>query len=95
MDTKHFVHLEKFLSHYLLTGNKLHLSKWIVVYHPFAFLPNALHILSLQMEYFQDDLFPPTRDTSKPTMSATEWVNGDNYQHPFVKLRPSDMQPRK
>jgi len=47
------------------------------------------------MEYFQDDLFPPTRDTSKPTMSATEWVNGDNYQHPFVKLRPSDMQPRK
>ncbi|KAK3780932.1 hypothetical protein RRG08_052087 [Elysia crispata] len=47
----------------------------------------------VKMEFFQDDLYPPTRVTWKPTMTAAEWLSGLNRQPQTISLRPPDMAP--
>ncbi|TPX31727.1 hypothetical protein SmJEL517_g05008 [Synchytrium microbalum] len=47
----------------------------------------------LKKEYFQDDLYPPIRDTTTPLLSAEQWASGQNYEWKFVSLAPSDMTP--
>ena len=32
---------------------------------------------ALQMEYFQDDVFPDTKVTWEPALTATEWFSGN------------------
>ncbi|KAK4053254.1 hypothetical protein OIO90_004028 [Microbotryomycetes sp. JL221] len=44
-------------------------------------------------EYFQDDIFVPTRDVETPSLSANEWIQGKNEPLKLVELRPSDMKP--
>ncbi|GFS07500.1 coronin [Elysia marginata] len=49
----------------------------------------------VKMEFFQDDLYPPTQVTWKPTMTAAEWLSGSNRQAETISLRPPDMTPCK
>ena len=51
--------------------------------------------LSVQPEYFQDDLFPDTPVEGEPTMTSSEWFGGANTQPKRVSLRPADMKPCK
>lgn len=44
-----------------------------------------------QADYFQDDLFPPTRAVWKETLSSTEWFNGVNKTPLRVSLQPNGM----
>jgi len=46
-----------------------------------------------RMELFQDDLFPPTRDTSVSVMTASEWFGGESKMPATLNLQPSGMQP--
>ena len=47
------------------------------------------------MEYFQDDIFPDTAVTWKPTLTAAEWLMGTNRIPETVSLKPPGMKPCK
>ena len=47
------------------------------------------------MEYFQDDIFPDTTVTWKPTLTAAEWLMGTNRIPETVSLKPPGMKPCK
>lgn len=49
--------------------------------------------LSPQKEYFQDDLYPPTRVWWEPALEAGAWLEGKDGQQRRVSLRPADMVP--
>ena len=49
----------------------------------------------MQSDYFQDDLFPPTRILWEPSMSAQEWFTGSNTPAKKLDLKPDDMDTRK
>lgn len=44
-------------------------------------------------EYFQDDVFVETRDTTTPSMSAAEWFEGVDERAKMISLKPDDMIP--
>eukprot|EP01117_Protostelium_nocturnum_P002563 TRINITY_DN1329_c0_g1_i4.p1 TRINITY_DN1329_c0_g1~~TRINITY_DN1329_c0_g1_i4.p1 ORF type:complete len:956 (-),score=442.62 TRINITY_DN1329_c0_g1_i4:269-3136(-) len=46
-----------------------------------------------KMEFFQDDIFPPTRQVDKPVISADDWFSGKNAKPEFVSLKPAGMTP--
>lgn len=48
-----------------------------------------------QSEYFQDDLFPPTRVLWEPTMTAESWTNGSNVCAKRISLKPAYMRSCK
>lgn len=45
-----------------------------------------------QSEYFQDDIFPRTRVTWKPTSSSEEWFKGCSKVPETFDLKPSEME---
>ncbi|KAJ3159447.1 Coronin-7 [Geranomyces michiganensis] len=47
----------------------------------------------LKREFFQDDIFPPTRDVSKPAIGVDEWLTGAKVVTTTVDLAPADMIP--
>lgn len=49
----------------------------------------------VQSDYFQDDLFPPTRILWEPSMSAQEWFAGSNVPAKKLDLKPDDMDTCK
>lgn len=49
--------------------------------------------LPLQKEYFQDDLYPPTRVWWEPALDAGAWLDGQDGQQRRASLRPADMVP--
>lgn len=51
-----------------------------------------LNIISIQSELFQDDLFPPTRVTWIPTLSAGEWFNCRDKKAKKLSLQPEGME---
>ncbi|KAJ8678987.1 hypothetical protein QAD02_014774 [Eretmocerus hayati] len=53
--------------------------------------PLSFTVPRIKSELFQDDLFPPTRVTWKPAMSASEWFGGANKQAPRISLKPPGM----
>ncbi|XP_015593294.1 coronin-7 isoform X1 [Cephus cinctus] len=53
--------------------------------------PLSFTVPRIKSELFQDDLFPPTRVTWAPTLTATEWFNGVNKHAPRVSLKPPGM----
>ncbi|XP_050595687.1 coronin-7 isoform X2 [Bombus affinis] len=53
--------------------------------------PLSFTVPRIKSELFQDDLFPPTKVTWKPTMTATEWFNGANKQAYRISLKPPGM----
>ncbi|KAM0787874.1 hypothetical protein ACM66B_003925 [Microbotryomycetes sp. NB124-2] len=44
-------------------------------------------------EYFQDDIFVPTRDVQTPTVSAEGWLQGQDVPLSLIDLQPEDMKP--
>ncbi|KOC65257.1 Coronin-7 [Habropoda laboriosa] len=53
--------------------------------------PLSFTVPRIKSELFQDDLFPPTKVTWKPTMTAIEWFNGANKQAYRISLKPPGM----
>ena len=48
-----------------------------------------------RLEFFQDDVFIPTRDGETPALSAKEWVEGKDAKLRLVELRPEGLQLRE
>lgn len=48
---------------------------------------------ALQKEYFQEDIFPPTRVWWEPALSAGAWLGGAEGQQGRADLRPAGMEP--
>ncbi|KAG8189255.1 hypothetical protein JTE90_013783 [Oedothorax gibbosus] len=55
--------------------------------------PISFHVPRLRSEYFQDDLFPPTRNTWEAIMTSSEWLSGSNKPAVLLDMRPTDMTP--
>ncbi|XP_046742206.1 coronin-7 isoform X3 [Diprion similis] len=53
--------------------------------------PLSFTVPRIKSELFQDDLFPPTRVTWSPTVSAAEWFGRANKQAPRISLKPPGM----
>lgn len=49
--------------------------------------------LALQKEYFQDDIYPPTRVWWEPALGASAWLSGEDGQQRRTSLKPTDMMP--
>nr|XP_002128072.1 coronin-7-like [Ciona intestinalis] len=56
-------------------------------------VPISFKVPRIKMEYFQDDLFPETRDLRKPTMTSQQWLDGKNVQASKISVCPKDMKP--
>lgn len=54
--------------------------------------PLSFTVPRIKTDLFQDDLFPPTRVTWKPTMSSTEWFSGKDKKPTRISLQPSGME---
>lgn len=46
-----------------------------------------------QKEYFQDDIYPPTRVWWEPALSGSAWLAGKDGQQRHTSMRPADMTP--
>ncbi|XP_074454500.1 coronin-7 isoform X2 [Larus michahellis] len=55
--------------------------------------PVAFHVPRVKKEYFQDDIYPPTRVWWEPALSGSAWLAGEDGQHRRASLRPADMTP--
>ncbi|XP_009880266.1 PREDICTED: coronin-7-like [Charadrius vociferus] len=55
--------------------------------------PVAFHVPRVKKEYFQDDIYPPTRVWWEPALSGRAWLAGQDGQHRRPTLRPADMTP--
>lgn len=55
--------------------------------------PVGFRVPRVKKEFFQDDLFPPTRVTWEPALSAAEWLSGKDKQQRTINLCPAGMTP--
>jgi coronin-7 len=46
----------------------------------------------VKSEFFQDDLFPPTKVLWEPTMTSREWFSGNNDDPYRISLKPANMK---
>ncbi|CAG9819814.1 unnamed protein product [Phaedon cochleariae] len=53
--------------------------------------PLSFTVPRIKTELFQDDLFPPTRVTWKPTMTSSEWFGGKEALPQRISLQPEGM----
>uniref|UniRef100_A0A146LYG7 Coronin n=2 Tax=Lygus hesperus TaxID=30085 RepID=A0A146LYG7_LYGHE len=53
--------------------------------------PLSFTVPRIKSDLFQDDLFPDTKVTWEPTMTASEWISGANKQQRRINLKPSNM----
>ena len=53
--------------------------------------PLRANLPSLQTEFFQDDLFPPTFVSWESVMTAAEWLGGTNRPPRTLSLQPKGM----
>lgn len=51
-------------------------------------------MLSSQVEFFQNDIYLPTRNMETPTMSAADYASGKDKPLEVVDLRPEGMKLR-
>ncbi|XP_050330688.1 coronin-7 isoform X4 [Bactrocera neohumeralis] len=54
--------------------------------------PLSFTVPRIKSELFQDDLFPPTRVTWKPTLSADEWFACNDRKATKLSLQPEGME---
>ncbi|XP_071452405.1 coronin-7 isoform X1 [Hetaerina americana] len=54
--------------------------------------PISFTVPRLKVDYFQDDLFPPTKVTWSPTLTSEEWFRGLNRQPKRINLKPEGME---
>ncbi|XP_075292298.1 coronin-7 isoform X4 [Opisthocomus hoazin] len=55
--------------------------------------PVAFHVPRVKKEYFQDDIYPPTRVWWEPALGGRAWLAGEDGQQRRASLRPADMAP--
>ncbi|XP_074775650.1 coronin-7 isoform X3 [Athene noctua] len=55
--------------------------------------PVAFHVPRVKKEYFQDDIYPPTRIWWEPALVGSAWLAGEDGQQRRASLRPADMTP--
>ncbi|XP_040976142.1 coronin-7-like isoform X2 [Aquila chrysaetos chrysaetos] len=55
--------------------------------------PVAFHVPRVKKEYFQDDIYPPTRVWWEPALSGSAWLAGKDGQQRRTSMRPADMTP--
>ncbi|XP_052535655.1 coronin-7-like isoform X3 [Tympanuchus pallidicinctus] len=55
--------------------------------------PVAFRVPRVKKEYFQEDIFPPTRVWWEPALSAGAWLGGAEGQQGRAELRPAGMEP--
>ncbi|CAJ0957485.1 unnamed protein product [Ranitomeya imitator] len=55
--------------------------------------PVAFRVPRVKKEFFQDDVFPPSRVTWEPALTAEEWLSGKDKQQPSISLCPQGMIP--
>ncbi|XP_040297752.1 coronin-7-like isoform X1 [Bufo bufo] len=55
--------------------------------------PVAFRVPRVKKEFFQDDVFPPTRVTWEPALTAEEWLSGKDKQQRSINLCPEGMIP--
>ncbi|KAG9476767.1 hypothetical protein GDO78_002259 [Eleutherodactylus coqui] len=55
--------------------------------------PVAFRVPRVKKEFFQDDVFPPTRVTWEPALTAEEWLSGKDKQQRSINLCPKGMIP--
>ncbi|XP_035222678.1 coronin-7-like [Stegodyphus dumicola] len=53
----------------------------------------SFHVPRLRSEYFQDDLFPPTHETWKPSVTSSEWFMGIDKPLKMINMLPDGMTP--
>ncbi|KAG8439158.1 hypothetical protein GDO86_010131 [Hymenochirus boettgeri] len=53
--------------------------------------PVAFRVPRVKKEFFQDDVFPPSRVTWEPALSATDWLRGKDLQQRTINLCPDGM----
>ena len=46
-----------------------------------------------QLDYFQDDIYPPTRDLRQPVMEASDWIRGESKEASVLSVQPEGMKP--
>jgi len=66
------------------------ISRWIKLAGDYA-EPLRFSVPRTRMEYFQDDLYPPTK-ARQPALSSGEWLSGMNLDPEMVSLQPSGMK---
>jgi hypothetical protein len=52
--------------------------------------PIQMIVPRTRMEFFQDDIFPPTR-ANKPTYTSEEWLSGETRDPVLASVRPEGM----
>ncbi|KAM8960400.1 coronin-7-like [Pelodytes ibericus] len=60
---------------------------------PSSLEPLAFRVPRIKKELFQDDLFPTSRVSWEPALSADEWLNGKNKTQRSINLCPDGMIP--
>ncbi|KAH0806391.1 putative coronin [Histomonas meleagridis] len=61
-----------------LSTESMHIVKW--------------HVLRSHNEYFQDMIYPPIRDTSKPLMEISDWLKKQNEKYPMIDFQPPNTR---
>lgn len=56
-------------------------------------LTTKVHVILLQKEFFQDDLFPETAVLWESALRAAAWLSGSDGQHRKISMQPKDMTP--
>ena len=52
-------------------------------------------LITLQSEFFQDDVFPDTIVSWEPALTGKQWLEGKNGQLRTISLKPEGMTPRE
>jgi coronin-7 len=55
--------------------------------------PISFSVPRNRLEFFQDDLYPPTPVSGVPTMTSAEWFSGSKKEPKLTSLQPNGMQP--
>ncbi|XP_076446220.1 coronin-7-like [Babylonia areolata] len=54
--------------------------------------PVSFTVPRVRTEFFQDDLYPDTRVTWEPALTAEQWLSGQDATPKYVSLRPAGMK---
>lgn len=58
---------------------------------------NTIELFTFQvprtrLNYFQDDIYPPTLCVEESPLTAGQWLQGENGQHRTCSLKPPNMK---
>ena len=54
--------------------------------------PLSFAVPRVKMDYFQDDLFPPTKVTWEPALTVRQWADGQDGHLKRMDLKPDNME---